>query len=184
MNSNILLWIYIQIYQPTTTDKTYQQRSHHLQKQDLVDSTTMRTLKTHTYLRTTQNQPTKQIITIHSNTRTVTMPGSRNYSNPRWESQNTFRTIVSAEEQERARRHGREVPFLEGKLEMLNRHLLDTNHQFRNKLDEVAALQRRYEDLNRAHNNLFATHRRVARRNGELVQENDMLRALHRGGRR
>lgn len=67
---------------------------------------------------------------------------------------------------------------------MLNRHLLDTNHQLRNKLDEIAALQRRYEDLNRAHNNLVTTHRRVARRNGELVQENDMLRALHRGGRR
>ncbi|KEQ67980.1 uncharacterized protein M437DRAFT_62339 [Aureobasidium melanogenum CBS 110374] len=112
------------------------------------------------------------------------MSGNRNYSNPRWESQNTFRTIVSAEEQERARRHGREVPFLEGRLEMLNRHLLDTNHQLRAKLDELAALQNRYEDLNRAHNSLIASHRRVARKNGELVQENDMLRALHRGGRR
>lgn len=166
----------------------YHNKSYRLfdypQKQDLVQSITMRTLKTHTYLRTTQNQPTKQITTIHSNTRTVTMSGSRSYSNPRWDSQSTFRTIVSAEEQERARRHGREVPFLEGKLEMLNRHLLDTNHQLRAKLDELAALQHRYEELNRAHNSLIATHRRVARKNGELAQENDMLRALHRGGRR
>ncbi|KAG9604761.1 hypothetical protein KCU86_g1215, partial [Aureobasidium melanogenum] len=108
------------------------------------------------------------------------MSGNRSYSNPRWDSQSTFRNIVSAEEQERARRHGREVPFLEGKLEMLNRHLLDTNHQLRAKLDELAVLQHRYEELNRAHNSLIATHRRVARKNGELVQENDMLRALHR----
>ncbi|KAI4736282.1 hypothetical protein E4T50_13220 [Aureobasidium sp. EXF-12298] len=96
------------------------------------------------------------------------MSGNRSYPNLRWDSQSTFRTIVSAEEQERARRHGREVPFLEGKLEILNRHLLDTNHQLRAKLDELAAVQ----------------HRRVARKNGELAQENDMLRALHRGGRR
>jgi hypothetical protein len=46
---------------------------------------------------------------------------------------------------------------------MLNRHLLDTNHQLRVKLDEVRVLQRRV---------------------GELVQENDMLRSLHRGDRR
>jgi cell shape-determining protein MreC len=46
---------------------------------------------------------------------------------------------------------------------MLNRHLLDTNHQLRARLDEVRALQRRV---------------------GELMQENDMLRSLHRGGRR
>jgi hypothetical protein len=48
-------------------------------------------------------------------------------------------------------------------MEMLNRHLLDTNHQLRVKLDEVRGLQRRV---------------------GELVLENDMLRSLHRGGRR
>ncbi|KAH0274900.1 hypothetical protein KCU91_g4935, partial [Aureobasidium melanogenum] len=149
-------------------NKSYQRLFHYPQKQGFVHSITMRTLKTHTYLRTTQNQPTKQITTIHSNTRTVTMSGNRSYSNPRWESQSTFRNIVSSEEQKRARKYGREVPFLEGKLEMLNRHLLDTNHQLRAKLDELAALQ----------------HRRVARKNGELVQENDMLRALHRGGRR
>ncbi|KAK6006722.1 hypothetical protein QM012_005730 [Aureobasidium pullulans] len=143
----------------------------------------MRTLKTHIYLRTTQNQPTKQITTIHSNTRTVTMSGSRNYSNPRWDSQDTFRTIVSSEDQERARRHGREVPLLESRLEMLNRHLLDTNHRLRAKLDELAALQHRYDELNRAHSNLISSHRRVARKNGELIQENDMLRALPRGGR-
>ncbi|KAH0020892.1 hypothetical protein KCU78_g6314, partial [Aureobasidium melanogenum] len=75
------------------------------------------------------------------------MPGNRNYSNPRWDLQSTFRTIVSAEEQERARRHGCEVPFLEGKLEMLNRHLLDTNHQLRAKLDELAVLQHRTQDF-------------------------------------
>lgn len=46
---------------------------------------------------------------------------------------------------------------------MLNRHLLDTNHELRGKLDEVKVLQRRV---------------------GELVLENDMLRSLHRGGRR
>jgi len=67
---------------------------------------------------------------------------------------------------------------------MLNRHLLDTNHQLRQKLDELRALQRRYEELRRVNGELVTTHRRLERRNGELVLENDMLRGLQRGGRR
>ncbi|CAD0107333.1 unnamed protein product [Aureobasidium uvarum] len=114
----------------------------------------------------------------------MSSPNNRNHTLSRWDHQTTFRNIVSAEEQDRARRHGREVPFLEAKLEMLNRHLLDTNHQLRVKLDELQVLQRRCEELGRANSNLAAANRRVVRRNGELVQENDMLRALHRGGRR
>lgn len=67
---------------------------------------------------------------------------------------------------------------------MLNRHLLDTNHQLRAKLDEIRVLQRRYEELRRVNGELSTTRRRLERRNGELVLENDMLRGLHRGGRR
>lgn len=67
---------------------------------------------------------------------------------------------------------------------MLNRHLLDTNHQLRAKLDEIRLLQRRYEELRRVNGELVSTRRRLERRNGELVLENDMLRGLHRGGRR
>jgi len=67
---------------------------------------------------------------------------------------------------------------------MLNRHLLDTNHQLRAKIDELRALQRRYEELRRVNGELVTTRRRLERRNGELVLENDMLRGLSRGGRR
>ncbi|KAI4718251.1 hypothetical protein E4T48_05533 [Aureobasidium sp. EXF-10727] len=98
--------------------------------------------------------------------------------------QPTFRALVSTQDQDRARRHGREVPFLESQLEVLNRHLLDTNRQLRVKLDEVQALQRRCAELERVNGNLVAANRRVVARNGELVQENDMLRALYRRGRR
>jgi len=67
---------------------------------------------------------------------------------------------------------------------MLNRHLLDTNHQLRQKFDELRALQRRYEELRRVNGELMTTRRRLERRNGELSLENDMLRGLSRGGRR
>lgn len=67
---------------------------------------------------------------------------------------------------------------------MLNRHLLDTNHQLRQKLDELRVLQRRYEELRRVNGELVTTRRRLERRNGELSLENDMLRGLHRGRRR
>lgn len=109
----------------------------------------------------------------------------RDLTSPRWENQSTFRNFVSQEEQDRARRQGREVAFLESKLEMLNRHLLDTNHRLRVELDEVQVLQRRCEELGRRNEGLVQGNRRLGRRNGELVQENDMLRALalHRGGR-
>jgi hypothetical protein len=100
---------------------------------------------------------------MSSNPNTNLRTHNHNHTSPRWENQHTFRTIVTQEEQDRARRQGQEVPFLESKLEMLNRYLLDTNHQLRVKLDEVRVLQRKV---------------------GELVQENDMLRSLHRGGRR
>jgi hypothetical protein len=130
----------------------------------------MRFHKTQTYLRTTQHQPTTKTTTIHTNTRYITMSSNpntnsrthnHNHTSPRWDNQHTFRTIVTQEEQDRARRQGLEVPFLESKLEMLNRHLLDTNHQLRIRHDEVGVLQRRV---------------------GELVQENDVLRSLHRSG--
>jgi hypothetical protein len=91
---------------------------------------------------------------------------------------------VTEAEQTLARRQGREVSFLESKLEMLNRHLLDTNHQLRGKLDEVRGLQRKVEELERVNGGLVVLDRRLGRRNGEVVQENDMLRGLHRSGRR
>jgi hypothetical protein len=108
----------------------------------------------------------------------------RNHTSPRWQNQHTFRTIVTEAEQTLARRQGREVSFLGSKLEMLNRHLLDTNHQLRGKLDEVRVLQRKVEELERVNGGLVVLNRRLGRRNGEVVQENDMLRGLHRGGRR
>ncbi|CAD0083222.1 unnamed protein product [Aureobasidium vineae] len=130
----------------------------------------MRSLKTNTYLRTAQHPtPTTKTTTIHTHSKTITMSGgtaNRNYASPHWDHQTTFRNIVSEEEQDRARRHGREVPFLEAKLEMLNRHLLDTNHQLRAKLDELQVLQRRCEELGRVNSNLVAANRRVLRRNG------------------
>jgi hypothetical protein len=67
---------------------------------------------------------------------------------------------------------------------MLNRHLLDTNHRLRVKLDELRAMERRVEELQRRNGELVQRERRLGRRNGELVQENDLLRALSRGGRR
>ncbi|KAI5239165.1 hypothetical protein E4T47_07152 [Aureobasidium subglaciale] len=109
-------------------------------------------------LRTTARQlPNNITTTTYIHSKCATMSSGRNHTDPRWEHQTTFRTVVSQEEQERARRHGCEVPLLESRLEM-------------------------YEELNRAHNNLVASNRRVARKNGELVQENDMLRGLHRNG--
>jgi hypothetical protein len=145
----------------------------------------MRTHKTQTYLRTTQHQPTTKTTTTHTNTRLITMSSNpRNHTSPRWENQHTFRTIVTEAEQNLARRQGREVPFLESKLEMLNRHLLDTNHQLREKLDEVRVLQRKVEELQRVNGGLVVLNRRLGRRNGQVVQENDMSRALHKGRRR
>jgi hypothetical protein len=108
----------------------------------------------------------------------------RNHTSPHWENQHTFRTIVTEAEQNLARRQGREVPFLESKLEMLNRHLLDTNHQLRGKLDEVRVLQKKVEELQRVNGGLIVLNKRLGRKNAEVVQENDMLRALHRGRRR
>jgi len=145
----------------------------------------MRTYKTQAYLLTTQHKPTETKTTIRKNTHFTAMSSTpRNHTSPRWENQQTFRNIVTHDEQERARRQGREVPFLESRLEMLNRHLLDTNHQLRAKIDELRALQRRYEELRRVNGELVTTRRRLERRNGELVLENDMLRGLSRGGRR
>jgi hypothetical protein len=60
---------------------------------------------------------------------------------------------------------------------MLNRHLLDTNHRLRQKLDEVRGLERRVEELQRMNGEAVLRERRLGRRNGEL-------RALSRGGRR
>ncbi|KEQ72038.1 hypothetical protein M436DRAFT_73767 [Aureobasidium namibiae CBS 147.97] len=145
----------------------------------------MRTYKIQDYLLITQHKPTETKTTIRKNTHfTVMSSAPRNHTSPRWENQQTFRNIVTHEEQERARRQGREVPFLESRLEMLNRHLLDTNHQLRAKLDELHVLQRRYEELRRVNGELMTTRRRLERRNGELSLENDMLRGLSRGGRR
>jgi FtsZ-binding cell division protein ZapB len=67
---------------------------------------------------------------------------------------------------------------------MLNRHLLGTNHQLRGKIDEVRVLQRKVEELQRVNGGLVVLNRRLGRRNGQVVQENDMLRALHKGRRR
>jgi hypothetical protein len=154
-------------------------------KLDYHDST-MRFRKTQVYLRTTQHQPTTKTTTIHQNTRFVAMSSStpHHHTSLRWENQHTFRHLVPHSEQEQARRQGREVPFLESKLEMLNRHLLDTNHRLRVKLDEVRGLERRVEELQRRNGELVQRERRLGRRNGELVQENELLRALSRGGRR
>lgn len=111
------------------------------------------------------------------------MSTNRNYSSPRWDYLHTFRTFVPASEQVLARHQNREVPFLESKLEVLNRHLLDTNHQLRTRLDELDVLRKKYEELQRENVELMARERRVDRRCGRLVQENDLLRGL-RGDRR
>ena len=67
---------------------------------------------------------------------------------------------------------------------MLNRHLLDTNHRLRQKLDELRVMERRVEELRRRNGEMVQRERRLGRRCGELVQENELLRALGRGGRR
>lgn len=145
----------------------------------------MHTYKTQAYLLTTQHNPTETKTTIRKNTHFAAMSSSpRHHTSPRWQNQSTFRTIVPHEEQDQARRQGREIPFLESRLEMLNRHLLDTNHQLRQKLDELRALQSRYDELRRVNGEVVLRNRRLERRNGELVLENDMLKGLHRGGRR
>jgi len=61
--------------------------------------------------------------------------------------------------------------------------LLDTNHQLRTRLDELDVLRKKYEELQRENVELMARERRVDRRCGRLVQENDLLRGL-RGDRR
>jgi FtsZ-binding cell division protein ZapB len=54
----------------------------------------------------------------------------------------------------------------------------------RGKIDEVRVLQRKVEELQRVNGGLVVLNRRLGRRNGQVVQENDMLRALHKGRRR
>ncbi|THX94590.1 hypothetical protein D6D03_09587, partial [Aureobasidium pullulans] len=65
------------------------------------------------------------------------MSNTRNYTSPRWNNLSTFRTIVPISSQLHARNQNREIPFLESRLEILNRHLLDTNHELRTKIDEL-----------------------------------------------
>jgi hypothetical protein len=91
-----------------------------------------------------------------------------------------FKRYISEAEQARARRNGREIPFLEARLERLYRILLDTNATLRLKFNELERLGARFVALNQAHENVERQNRRLQERNEQLELENDMLKALHR----
>jgi hypothetical protein len=109
------------------------------------------------------------------------MSNTRNYTSPRWNNLSTFRTIVPISSQLHARNQNREIPFLESRLEILNRHLLDTNHELRTKIDELEAWKKRCGELKRENEGLGRENRGLRGRVGRLVLENELLRGLERG---
>lgn len=109
------------------------------------------------------------------------MSNTRNYTSPRWNNLSTFRTIVPISSQLHARNQNREIPFLESRLEILNRHLLDTNHELRTKIDELDAWKKRCGELKRENEGLGRENRGLRGRVGRLVLENELLRGLERG---
>ncbi|THZ55873.1 hypothetical protein D6C85_10661 [Aureobasidium pullulans] len=82
------------------------------------------------------------------------MSNTRNYTSPRWNNLSTFRTIVPISSQLHARNQNREIPFLESRLEILNRHLLDTNHELRTKIDELEVWKKKCGELKRENEGL------------------------------
>ncbi|KEQ83283.1 hypothetical protein M438DRAFT_381819 [Aureobasidium pullulans EXF-150] len=109
------------------------------------------------------------------------MSNTRNYTSPRWNNLSTFRTIVPISSQLHARNQNREIPFLESRLEILNRHLLDTNHELRTKIDELEAWKKKCGELKRENEGLGRENRGLRGRVGRLVLENELLRGLERG---